>query len=863
MRKEFLSATILVLFMGIACFSQDDVFSPTTADSFLETAISLYSEPNATTAQAKQAMVFLDAISAVEPKSDYILPYAVGLAWKFPQLDFSNTIQNLLVKYADDTADLEVVRLAVQYVVERFNYREQRERYYQDMLKLIGMRNKALGSEISTQLGLLAAERADQENAEAYLMQAYNGDPFNETAFKALLESSSQPMPAALYVRHLRMMMIKNPYDIEAAFAFANETYAIGLYEIAANGFEYCWSLFKELHPGDSMPFAIYRPWALSCLNDPKKLSECGRIAQLVRASGQFDIVIEAIAGAAAQKLGNTTATGEILAAASAKAEQLATQNAGAKTIRAQDLAWFYCFGNPDAAKALEWANKANSNEPNSAAVSSIMAYALAMNSQNEVAATLADQYAASSQVAGIAKGIAMIASDANAGLTEIKNAIAMNAGSLEAARAKAFLEEKGSVYVPPAEIGNLAKSLQSEFGEKVVSDFTPADKLFSAKLSAIGTDFSYGSTFSVNLAVTNNSQDPMIISDDGLFKGVVRVDATVLGDLRESIPNLVLKKFRPSESIESNQSMFIPLRLMTGQLRDVLLNHPQANLKVEFTAYLDPVVDANGAVRSGFAGMAPLKLTITQTGVNISGPYLQNRLNSLSKGQPGQKIKTAQLFTGLLTEYYSMAGKKAYRMRDIEPELLRSALVKCLQDDNWSVRVETALGLVETPLDYQLQEALSLNLADSYWPVRMTALWLLGRSSDESFTKVLDWTAANDTSSHVVEMAVALGAKSPKKAEPAPQPAEPKPAQGTIVPAPSQGMTAEPNTVEPNAAQPEIGEPETEATAQAPEPNEIKAAEPNTSEPNAATAVEEDNSTPSVADMLGAAEPNTDANGI
>jgi len=861
MRKGFLSAgVILVLFTSIACLGQDDVFSPTTADSFLESAIKLYSEPNATTAQAKQAMVFLDAISAVEPKSDYILPYAVGLAWKFPQLDFSNTIQNLLVKYADDSADLEVVRLAVQYVVERFNFREQRERYYQDMLKLIGMRNKALGSEISTQLGLLAAERADQENAEAYLMQAYNGDPYNETAFKALLESSSQPMPAALYVRHLRMMMIKNPYDIEAAFAFANEAYAMGIYEIAANGFEYCWSIFKELHPGDSMPFAIYRPWALSCLNDPKKLSECGRIAQLVRSSGQFDIVIEAIAGVAAQKLGNTTAAGEILSAAATKAEQLAAQNTGAKVIRAQDLAWFYCFANPDAAKALEWANKANSNEPNSAAVSSIMAYALAINNQNEMATKLADQYAASSQVAGIAKGIALATSDANAGFTEVKHAIALNPGSLEAARAKAFLEEKGSVYVPPAEIGNLAKSLQSEFGEKVVSDFIPANKLFSAKLSAIGTDFSYGSTFSVNLAITNNSQDPMIISDDGLFKGVVRVDARVLGDLRDSIPNLVLKKFRPSEAIASNQSMFIPLRLMTGKLRDVLLNHPQANLKVEFTAYLDPVVDANGAVRSGFAGIAPLKLTITQTGVNISGPYLQNRLSSLSKGQPGQKIKTAQLFTGLLSEYYSMAGKKAYRMRDIEPELLRSALVKCLQDDNWSVRVETALGLANTPLDYQLQEALSTDLADSYWPVRMTALWLLGRSSDESFTKVLDWTAANDTSSHVVEMAVALGAKSPKKAEPAPQPAQPKPAQGTIVPAaPSKGMTAEPNIIEPNAAQPEK-----ETTAPTAEPNEVKSAEPTTSEPNAATeAVEDNNSTPSVADMLQAAEPNADSNGI
>ena len=137
--------------LGIALFpsncysAQEDVFSPTTAESFLNAAIDLYSAPDATVAQARQAMVFIDAISVLEPSRSYVLPEAVKLAWKFPQIDFSETIHKLLIKYSDEKADLEIARLAVQYVVDRLNYRENREKYYADMLKIVGTRNKTLG----------------------------------------------------------------------------------------------------------------------------------------------------------------------------------------------------------------------------------------------------------------------------------------------------------------------------------------------------------------------------------------------------------------------------------------------------------------------------------------------------------------------------------------------------------------------------------------------------------------------------------------------------------------------------------------------------------------------------------------------
>ena len=590
-------------------------------------------------------------------------------------------------------------------------------------------------------------------------------------------------------------------------------------------------------------------------------MSDCLKIAQDVRAAGKFDLVLEAIAGTAAQKLGNTAQANDILDAAATKAQQIVEQSANSNLVRAQDIAWFYCFGKPDPNKALEWANVANSQDPNSVAVNSILAYALVINGQNEAAAPLAAEFADKSQIAALARGMAEMTVDPNSSLSVIKNAVAVDPGNLESLIAKAYLEQKGSTYVPPEQSAVIAKALQTEFGENVVNEFVTADKLFSAKLSAVGTDFAYGSSFNANLVITNKSSDPMVIFDDGLFKGVIRVDAAVTGDLKENIQNLILIKFRPSLPVPANQSAFVPLRLITGRLRNLLIEHPQANLKVEFTAYLDPVVDANGNVQNGFASIAPLKLTIAQSPVNISGPYLQNRLNALATGRPGQKIMTARLFSGLLLEYYNTAGKKTYRKRDIEPQLLRSAIVKCLQDEDWSVKVETTLGLSDIQLDYQLQEALSTNLTDSFWPVRMASLWVLGRAPSESFKKVLDWTAANDSSIYVVNTAVALGAKAPKsQVAPAqshvtePKDQQTEPAMPTI--------TDEPVPADQNAVpdvQPAASEPvKTQEAPVVQDNNELPPSEPNTT-----ALTEPDVSSSSIAELLKETEPNAEPNGL
>ena len=571
-------------------------------------------------------------------------------------------------------------------------------------------------------------------------------------------------MPAAVYIRHLRLMMGVNPYDIDAAYAFANGAYNVGIYGVAASAYEYCATLFAAQHPNEPLPPSIYLPWAVSNYNEPKNLKHCLTIAQSVGNRGQFDLYLDAIAGNAALKLGNTEEGDRILQSAAQKAVSLLAKD----QIQAHDLAWFYCFAKPNPEKALEWANKANASEPNSPRTAAILAYALVMNDQQEVARPLVEQDYKGNQIAALAMGQIQLANDPNTtdpnsffGI--IKSAISLDAGSLEAQRGKELLAKKDSTYVPLYETTGILKALRSEFGDTIVNTFVTADKLIATKITAIGNEFSYGSNFKASLAITNNGNDPLFISDGGLFNGNIRVDAVVKGDLNERIPRLLVEKIRPSEPLEHGRSLFIPLKLVQGKLAALLLEHPQASVEIEYTAWLDPVTDANGTVHNAIAAIAPIRLTIKRSAIDISGTYLQTRLGSLTQGQPGQKIKTAQLFAGLLLEQRATAGTKPYRMTYIEPQLLRSGLVRCLADENWTLRVETLLLLDDITLDYNLTNAVSESLNSNSWPVRMTALWLLGKNANPAFKKVCDWTAQNDGDQMVIDMAVALGAPAPQ----------------------------------------------------------------------------------------------------
>jgi hypothetical protein len=789
---EVSAAAVLIICAIIACslparaqrsLDSGQLFSPSVGQKLYEIAHELANSKDLTERQVDQAIILLAATNNLDRRANYVLPDMIKLASRNPAWDYSKLVYNLLAAYIDKSADLEVVTPAVRYLLERLDSREERERLLEDLLANMGGKNAALDSELATLLGLLMAEKTDMESAQLHLMRALNSNSYNKLAFAKLAELAPEQLQPPAYLQHLRLALSENPFDIEAAVSFALYAQRLQLYETAADAYQYCAELFNYLYPAEELPASLYLPWAISSYNTKRNQHRCLRIANDVRQSGRFDLFLEAIAAKAAAKIGDTEQQIQILQTAEAETQRLLFMDMGfqmeddapeasdrsSQQITPDQLAWFYCFALPDADRAIDWANKAYSVDPNSGTVAAILAYSLMMDGQADWAKLIIDNYQ-HNQIADLTLAQIQLAhGKRDLAIQTLKLAIDKDPGSLEAERAKEILAQHGGEYIPQTDPDITMAVLRNSFGAAVVPEFVSPEKIISVQLNVRGTKFSYANTFDGSVAITNNSAEPLVVSDDGLFSGNIRVDADISGDINKNIPNLISIKVRPASPIEPGRSMFVPLRLATAELRQTLLTHPQASIDIEFTAYLDPVITDQGTTNR-FAGIEPARAIVMRPGVELTTKFLRNRFNSLSKGRQGQKIITAQLFTGLLAEQHAMANRQPpykFMYADWMPALLKSGLLHNLTDDDWSVKVQTMAGMLVLPLDYELINALAENLNDVHWPTRLMAIYLLANNQNESFAKVLDWTAEYDPHKLVRDTAIALGGAAPQPQKP------------------------------------------------------------------------------------------------
>jgi tetratricopeptide (TPR) repeat protein len=751
----------------------DTLFSPSVAERFYAIAYEVANSKDITGLQAEQAIAFLAATRRLENDADRVTPLMIKLACRYAERDYSAQVFQWLVDYIGESSDLEVVTEAVSYLLEPLNSRQQRERLLEGILKNVAGKNSVVDSQLETWLGLLEAEKADFKAAQSHLVEAYKNNRYNKIAFSKLAELVPEQVGPAMYLEHLRLVLREDPVDIDAALNLAQYAERLQLYEMAAGTYEYCADLFEYLYPGETPPPHIYLPWVISSYNTQRSQHKCLQIAKRIRKTGHFDILLEALAGKAAAKIGNIEEATRIFLAAEEKAQQLLRQGpspeaGGSPQVGAMQFAWFYCFALEDEAKALDWANRAYSVDPNSPAGAALLAYALLINDQLEWAKPLIENYEHNQIAELVVAQIKIAEGQRDAAVETLKSAIAKDPGSLAAERAKDMLAELGAEYFPPVDPDVILTVLTDRFDRTLIPEFVSPEKMISVQFSIRGQKFSYGSTFDGAAAITNNGSEPVVVSDDGLFRGNIRVDATISGDINKDIPNLLSRKVRNTLLIESGRSMLIPLELFTGELRRTLLTHPQASLDIEFTLYLDPVTTADGQVTNRLVDIKPIKAVVKRPRVELTGEYLRNRFNSLSTGQAGQKINTAQLFIGLLKEQYAMADHGAlykFKYADWMPTLLKSALLHASgllrnpADNEWVVKVHTMADMLSLPLDHELTSAVAENLNNSNWPARMMAIYLLSKNQGDRFNKVLAWSAQYDSDKLVRDMAVALGA--------------------------------------------------------------------------------------------------------
>ncbi len=696
--------------------------------------------------------------------------------------DYSDTILLSLRRYLGQKADLEIAVQALNRVIENVNSRPERESLLGRLLGQIAQADPVFGSEVATQLGLYAVEKADYATAIKHFEYAWQLNPYNLLACDKLHELRPPQADAAAISDKLiclRLKLAVNPTDLRAVVEFGQTAYSAELYELAADAFEYAASLYAWFRPNAPLNDDILIGWAESCYFVPSRRTHCIALAEQVRRAGRFNLAVESIAAMAAEKLIESDPNkGQILSTIASEAEQLLIT--GAQDVSPIQMGWFYCFVRENPEKALAWCNKAFTQSPEDPTVKSLTAYALLLNRQDDLARQYSEVVGGNVPAATLTLARLDIQNDQKQRAVErLKKTL--NSYLPLAVRNKAveLLKQCGVEYTRDTSPEPTRKSLTDQFGDKVIPAFVSPDKLFSARLSFNGPEFSYGNVIEAQMVVVNTGSMPLVIGRQGLLTGRYRVDAEIRGDLNVKLPRLLEGTFRPSRPILPGESVSVRLEVNTGELTRILFTHPQVSVDVKFSVYLDPAEIGDGIIASSVKGVNAIEGTVRRKGVVLSQEFVVQRLDALAKGQEGQKIRAAELFAGLYAEQLAYrSGKVLYRHIQAESSLLTDAVRRAVLDENWKVRVNTLIFLSEhsVPLDYAMTLSVSENLNHELWPVRLAAMWLLANQQKSSFQSVLDWSAQNDPFWLNRRLAIALGGseKTPASAEPESQPQKP-----------------------------------------------------------------------------------------
>jgi len=759
------------------------LFSPSAAERFWEIGYELARSPRITGPQVDQAIILLTAARQLNSQAENIEPLLLELATRQTERDYSPQVLTWLQRYVSESADRAIISDAIAYLLGRQDSTAGRQELLAQLVRTIGNKNAAIDSELATLLGQQMIEKGDAKAARFYFLQAYKSNKYNPLAFAKLAELAPNEIGPANYLEHLRLIVREDPLDMDAVLNLAQYAERLQLYEVAAGSYRYAAELFRYLYPNQPVPPHIYLPWAITCYNTPGQQNVCLEIAEGVRSQGRFNILLEAVAGRAAARAGKAEQAQQIFAQAEQKAQQLLQGGpgralvekvggtGGADELSPKQLAWFYCFATPNAVKALDWANKGYSAEPKSPAAGALLAYALSMNGQLEWAKPLLQSFA-HNQIADLVQAqIELAQGEKASAIVTLTAAVAKDPGSLAAERAREILREQGSEYRPPVDGAALIAYLANDLRQAVVPQFVSPEQCIELQLDVRGSEFAYGAAIEGTVAVVNKGAEPLVVTENGLFTGRIRVDARITGDLKQEIPMLVSQTIRTSLTVPPGRSVAAVIPLSTGQLRQVLLDHPQASLGIELTLYVDPVTAEDGSVRNRLADLEPVKVSVRRLGLDLSGPYVRNRFNSIASGQEAQKLRTAQLFTGLLKEKQAMdrhGTLYAFRYADWLGELLRSSLLSesglLLSEGQgqWVVKVNTMADMLSMTIDPELAAVVARDLNHPDWPVRLMAVHLLATGPEGDFDKVLDWVARQDSHELVRSLATVLRSARP-----------------------------------------------------------------------------------------------------
>lgn len=432
------------------------------------------------------------------------------------------------------------------------------------------------------------------------------------------------------------------------------------------------------------------------------------------------------------------------------ESEQVLTSRNIAK---AAELAWFYAYYRPDAAKALQLAKLATSVRESSSLAQRALGFAYLLNNKNAEALDTLKPLAESDQLAavGAARALLALQKEPEAG-TLLRKAATLNYTGISFDEIAKMLEKMGDKPPTRPSHDRIVEALH-RFDRRIFDFHKKPGDFLKLTLIAVDSPQPPVGPWNTRVRLENIGPFPITVGEGLMAQPLTLFTAQVGDDKAARFDNytqlLLMKKpvLAPGDVVE------VVTALDVGQLREQMLHAPSWSTPVEITALFDPVATPNGFDK-GLSTVEASPLRFDRAGLPRDLPGVKRLVLSLNDAPLKERIRAIDGLGALLAENERMSA--APKDDGVKVEPIRKRLIALLGDPDWYIRARTLEALRWSQQSPELIAAAAKCIKDPNFVVRLMAVRFFATEQGEKFNKVLESIAKDDP-----EQSVRLLAKS------------------------------------------------------------------------------------------------------
>ncbi|MBN2559466.1 MAG: tetratricopeptide repeat protein [Phycisphaerae bacterium] len=721
-------------------------------------------------------LALLEAATDVSPDCSEAYYWLYDLYHRMGQTDAARAALSEYVRLTpgDDAARIRLLEIEL---ADR-QTAEARAEYVKSNLKCSPL-SRTYESELHRWLANYYFERRENDFAAQEVEHALRLNPMNVAARQLAYEMFGETEPALQRVEMALQLIAMNPTQANLVWDLAEFLDRLSLHTYAQEWYNRAIDIHRRAGAG-TIPPEFWHKLAMSymCSGDFERAKATADEAVNVASSFYAARLLRANAE---KELGLTEAAeADLRFVSKAYEARIDEVVADHLTDEAADLAWFFCYHQPDKDRALTLSKIAMEDANPSELACLAHGYALHLNGQTDEAIAVLDPLSSVDQLAALELAKAQIERGNKAqAITILHKAATIQYSGIAYGLIRGLLAKHGET-APQAPLHTKVIAALDRF-ERDVFDFhkRPGDFLkFSLRFAdapTAQTGSSLPSAIPEPQSTSPNSQSttmppvgpldvvfrlenvgPFVITlgEGFMSRPLIAVSARVGGDgdggvafdgylqvLMNSHPVLP-----PGDAVEKT------IAIDVGPIREHLIRTITQSLSIEVTATFDPVY-IDGELTAGMGSITAGPIKIERRGIATTAEAITTLLSQANSTDAGERATVAELLGALRADAeYNPSGSD---VENLPIDAINTALATLLSDHDWHVRARAMVAVGWSELDPRITNAAASGVrADAPPVVKMLAIRLFAQKHGEKFVQVLKQLSKTDPNQCVRTMA-------------------------------------------------------------------------------------------------------------